>query len=375
MDWIGLEWMGLIDWDLDGSASSLPDMSSLHLDHRIRAQHLCRCVSDPSLVGLPDSRDDNYQRSVRSRGDILLLVDHRVVPDTSLEVELSSIECRMAAVSSPRRHGRHRSRRVGRMGHGVVRQVRRQEQRLHLDRMLVLALVLVLGRRLARDLWIIFGDVVVQLGGGRHLAIDQRREDQASDLDASDIVPCGRDGAAVLVHGGSRDGRRAQSIWRIWSVFRVSDEGMSLLSLNLSVSQSVSLSLSLSLCVPAPCIAIAFFLPTFLHTPMESSVCMFLSGPCEYSCSQSSIHSVMFSRTRLINIHPSHIRSSSSSSRRRSILILYLVALALASSVVFGSLALACLCGDSLCNRSCQREIDRQAEDSRLLAGLQCVLL
>ena len=89
---------------------------------------------------------------------------------------------------------------------------------------------------------------------------------------------------------------------------------------------------------------------------------MFLSGPCEYSCSQSSIHSVMFSRTRLINIHPSHIRSSSSSSRRRSILILYLVALALASSVVFGSLALACLCGDSLCVTvvASERSIGRQ---------------
>ena len=236
----------MIDWDLDGSASSLPDMSSLHLDHRIRAQHLCRCVSDPSLVGLSDPRSDDRQRSVRSRGDILLLVDHRVVPDTSLEVELSSIECCMAAVSSPRRHDNHSTRRVGRMGHGVVRQVRRQEQRLHLDRMLVLALVLVLGRRLARDLWSLVGDVVVQLGGGRHLAIDQRREDQASDLDASDIVPCGRDGAAVLVHGSSRDGRRAQSIWRIWSVFRVSDEGMSLLSISLSLSLSLSLARSQS---------------------------------------------------------------------------------------------------------------------------------
>ena len=190
-------------------------MSAGHSSERVRAQHMLCCLSIAISIGVSASRRQDPSSSAGSHRNRVLDHDLLGVHDSSMEVELSSIECRMA--TNPQRRGNHSASDtcVGWLGIGMLRQVRRSEQRIHLDRMLVLALVLVLARRMAVLLGSNVGSDMVQLGGDRHLAIDQLSSNQCSSMAPDRDVPHCRICSAVHLGGSGRVERRHQAHWRV----------------------------------------------------------------------------------------------------------------------------------------------------------------
>mgnify|MGYP007021854139 CR=1 FL=1 len=190
-------------------------MSAGHSSERVRAQHMLCCLSIAISIGVSASRRQDPSSSAGSHRNRVLDHDLLGVHDSSMEVELSSIECRM--VADPNHCGCciASDSCVGRLGDGSVRQVRRSEQRLHLDRMLAVALVLVLARRMAVLLGSNVGSDMVQLGGDRHLAIDQLSSNQCSSMAPDRDVPHCRICSAVHLGGSGRVERRHQAHWRV----------------------------------------------------------------------------------------------------------------------------------------------------------------
>jgi len=151
-----------------------------------------------------------------------------------MESELPSFERRVAPSTALSRECGDRDRSVGRLGEGRLRQMQRSEQRIHLDRMLVLSLVLVLGQRLVALLRILIGCRLVLFGRCRALDFDQYGSSATFRSRPGCDLSYPRHSDSVLVCGIVWIGRPIHIQW-IWPVLCIEFQGTASLFLFLAV--------------------------------------------------------------------------------------------------------------------------------------------